>query len=134
MELAQAAWSGGAGMFGGQDFGFGGTQAQDARLGDVDGENGTILVTSDGQTDRIPIIRVNGRWYLNGTTASGDVPAMGGESAQIVKTAMQDSINNINDLTIAVRAGEFTSIDQVQAALAAFAQQMQQTFMDQGGD
>ena len=50
------------------------------------------------------------------------------------KTLMQESIGNLNDLTIAVRAGEFASIDRVQEALAAFAQQMQQKFMDQGGD
>ena len=141
MELGQAAWGGGADMFGGQQagFGFDGAQAQDARLGDVAGDNGTILVTSGGQTDRIPIIRVNGRWYLDGTTASG-APAMGGEgaqemqaaAAQMIKTVMQESIGNLNDLTNRIRAGEFASIDQVQEALAAFAQQMQQKFMDQG--
>ena len=135
MELAQAAWGGGPDMFGGQaGFGFGDAQAQDARLGNVAGDNGTILVTSAGQTDRMPIIRVNGRWYVDGTTASGDGLAMGGEDAQMFKTIMQDSISSLNDLTNRIRAGEFASIDQVQEALTGFTQQMQQNFIDQGPD
>lgn len=137
MELGQAAWGGGADMFGGQaGFGFGEAQVQDARLGDVAGDNGTIIVTSAGQTDRMPIIRVNGRWYVDGTTASGDGLAMGigGEGAQMFKTIMQDSISSLNDLTNRIRAGEFTSIEQVQEALTGFTQQMQQKFIDQGAD
>ena len=139
MELGQAAWGGSADMFGqaaAGGFGFGDAQAQDARLGNVAGDNGTIIVTSAGQTDRVPIIRVNDRWYVDGTTASGDGLAMGigGEGAQMFKTLMQDSIDSLNDLTNRIRAGEFTSIEQVQEALTGFTQQMQQKFIDQGAD
>ncbi len=129
---------GGSDIFGqAAAFGFGGTHTRDARLGDVAGDNGTILVTAGGQTDPMPIIRVNGRWYIDLTTASGDGPAMGSEDAQMLqmfKTIAQDSLSHINDLTIGVRAGEFTSIDEVQEAMAAFEQQMQQKFMDRGAD
>lgn len=139
MELGEAAWGGGADIMFGQSaaFGFGGTHTRDARLGDVAGDNGTILVTAGGQTDPMPIIRVNGRWYIDLTTASGDGPAMGSEGAQMLqmfKSIAQDSLSHINDLTIGVRAGEFTSIDEVQEAMAAFEQQMQQKFMDRGAD
>ena len=136
MELAQAAWGGGADMFGqAAGFGLGSTQGQNARLGDVAGDNGTIIVTSAGQTDRVPIIRVNGRWYLDGTTASDDgLATMGDEGAEMLKTIMQDSISSLNDLTNRIRAGEFTSIEQVQEALTGFTQQMQQKFIDQGAD
>ena len=143
MEFGQQGL-GGAGMFD-QTSGFGlGAPGQDAKLGDVAGDHGTILVTSANQTEPMPIIRVNGRWFLDGSTDAGEMPGIGGEGneemeafaaamMEMMTTVMQEAIGSYNELTRRVRAGDFASIDDVLQAVAELEQQMQQRMMGGGG-
>jgi hypothetical protein len=94
-------------------------------LGEISGNHGTITVTKkDGATDEIKLIRVNGRWFLDGTDKFGEMTAPSGPAAEMVNTmiaGMQATTGVAQDFTRRVGAGEFNSTQEV---LVAFGQAM----------
>jgi hypothetical protein len=100
-------------------------QAPDVSLGEVSGDRGTITVDAEGQTQELGIIRVDGRWYLDGT-ADFKAQASQAEAMGVDRTMMLQMARSVGaavgDLTGRVRAGEFDSAEQV---MMAFMQAMQ---------
>ncbi len=91
-------------------------------LVDVTEDAAAIVATStDGQAEKIPLIRLDGRWFLDGTQQFNLVTEQMGTGPVSVEY-VQTLANAMRDLANRVQAGEFQSL---QAALMALGQTLQ---------
>jgi hypothetical protein len=88
-------------------------------IGEVSGSHGTMQITSDGDTEDVKLIRINGRWYVDGTEEfrmlTDQMAAAGGEETAVLM--MIQSLSGVmEDLTERVQADEFGSVQDVMTA------------------
>jgi hypothetical protein len=94
-----------------------GLQGAQLELADVTEDAAAIVATStDGQAQKIPLIQLDGRWFLDGTQQFDlvtDQMGTGPDSVEYVQTLA----NAVRDLANRVQAGEFESLQDALAAL-----------------
>jgi hypothetical protein len=111
----------GMGMAGPGGIGADALSAAQISLGDVSGNRGSMTVSTGDQTREIDLIRVNGRWYVDGTEDFNNLVAMTGDPTMLLQM-LKSMATATGELKGRVRAGEFGSIQDV---MAAFGQAMQ---------
>jgi hypothetical protein len=88
----------------------------DISVGEVTGDRGLMTVAAGGQAQEIPLVRIDGRWFMDGTEQFNMLVAMAGSQPMMMDTLK--SMGGIAaDLTRRVAAGEFSSPQEVMMAL-----------------
>ncbi len=94
-----------------------GLQGAELELVDVTEDAAAIVATStDGQAEKIPLIRLDGRWFLDGTQQFNLVAEQMGTGPASVEY-VQTLGNAISDLANRVQAGEFPLLQDALMAL-----------------
>jgi hypothetical protein len=114
--MDQLGAAGGQGMMGPGGFDPAALGAADISLGEVSGDRGTMTITAGGQTKEAALIRISGRWYMDGTDDFNTLAAMAGDQTMLLQT-LRSAEAAVGDLNRRVRAGEFTSPQEVMMAL-----------------
>jgi hypothetical protein len=90
-------------------------------LGEISGNSGSILIAAGGETTEVGLVRINGRWFVDGTDEFNALTAMAGDPGMMMQ-AVQSVGAATGEMTRRVRAGEFSTIEEV---MMAFGQAMQ---------
>jgi hypothetical protein len=115
--MDQFGGGGGQGMTGGPaGFDAGALGTAEINLGEVSGNRGSMTVSTGDQAREIGLIRINGRWYVDGTEDFNTLVAMAGDQAMLLQTLQSMGTATV-DLSRRVRAGELASIQEVMMAL-----------------
>ena len=105
----------------GAGFGMGGPLGEaQIGLGDISGNRGTILVNGAGGQQEVAIVRIAGRWYFDGVAefaAMKQFAEQQGMSMDMMKSMSESIRRAMRTLAARVRAGEFSSAQEVLMAL-----------------
>jgi hypothetical protein len=114
MDMGGAA--GGQSMMGASGFDPEDLGSTDISIGEVSGDRATMIVDlGDGQSQETQLVRVNGRWFLDGTEQFNTLAAMAGSQPMMMDTLK--SMGGIAaDLIRRVNADEFSSMQEVMMA------------------
>jgi hypothetical protein len=114
--MDQMAGAGGQGMMGAGGFDPASMGSADISVGEVSGNRGTMTVAAGGGSQEIPLVRINGRWFVDGTEDFNTLAAMANSQPAMMQTLM--SMGTIAaDLSRRVNADEFSSPQEVMMAL-----------------